>query len=185
MYDTHKINNLDLKALGEMVQAIQADPAQAKVQFRAKTAWTGQTRSETTIDSYILGGKRIARRFKVVADEPPELLGSDTAPNPQELLMSAVNACMTVGYVANAALRGIELETLEIEMHGELDLHGFLGLSEDVPPGYRDVHYTVRIAGNGTPEQFTDIHQAVMRTSPNYFNMANAIRMHACCEVIS
>src|ERR1700761_4214343 len=121
MYDTNKINNLDLKALGEMVQAIQADPARAMVQFRAKTAWTGQTRSESTVDSYVLGGKRIARRFKIVADEPLELLGSDTAPNPQELLMSAVNACMTVGYVANAALRGIELETLEIEMHGELD----------------------------------------------------------------
>ena len=133
MYDTKKINNLDLKALSAMVRAIQADPAQAMVQFRAKTAWTGQTRSETTIDSYVLGGRRIPRRFKVVADEPPELLGSDTAPNPQELLMSAVNACMTVGYVANAALLGIELETLEIEMHGEfLDDAHRKNLPEDV-----------------------------------------------------
>jgi uncharacterized OsmC-like protein len=181
---TDKINNIDLAALGEMVQAITADPAKAKVQFRVKTEWTGQTRSESTVDSYVLGGERIARRFKIVADEPPQLLGSNNAANPQELLMSAVNACMTVGYVANASLRGITLDTLEIEMNGELDLRGFLGLDLETPPGYRDLHYTVRIGGNATPEQFAEIHQAVMRTSPNFFNMANPIRMHATCEIV-
>ena len=50
--------------------------------------------------------------------------------------MAAFNACITVGYVAGASLSGIKLDTLEIKTRGELDLRGFLGLSDQVPPGY-------------------------------------------------
>ncbi|MGC7358423.1 OsmC family protein, partial [Mycobacteroides abscessus subsp. massiliense] len=66
------------------------------------------------------------------ADEPPELLGGNTAPNPQELLMAALNACMSVGYAAVAATMGVTVRSLEIETTGELDLRGFLGLDANV-----------------------------------------------------
>ncbi|WP_274942370.1 OsmC family protein [Govanella unica] len=126
---------------------------------------------------------KIKREFEIAADEPFELLGTNTAPNPQELLMSAVNACMTVGYVAGAALHGINLETLEIETTGQLDLRGFLGLDDSVPSGYEEIDYTVHIAGNGTKEQFEEIHRTVMKTSPNYFNLARPIRMNGRLRV--
>ena len=44
-----------------------------------------------------------------------------------------------------------------------------------VKPGYDSLRYTVFIKGNGTPEQFEKIHQFVMSTSPNRFNLATAI----------
>jgi uncharacterized OsmC-like protein len=181
MLDTAKntrVNDIDLAALGDVVEAIGADPAKAIVGFNVTTRWLGQTRSESAVDSYVIGGERVERSFRIVADEPEELLGTNSAPNPQELLMSAVNACMTVGYVAGAALRGIELESLEIVTRGELDLRGFLGLSDAVPPGYRHIDYDVRIKGNGTPEQFAEIHETVMATSPNYFNMSRPVKMN-------
>jgi uncharacterized OsmC-like protein len=185
MLDTvkNRVNGLDLNALGEVVEAIQQDPAQAKVSFDVTTRWTGQTRSETTVDGFTIGGNRVARSHTIVADEPCELLGGDGAPNPQELLMAAVNACMTVGYVAGAAVHGITLEKLEIATRGTLDLRGFLGLDDTVPPGYEAIDYDVRIAGNGTPEQFEEIHQAVMKTSPNYFNINRPIRMNGTLRV--
>ena len=178
------VNGIDLPALGEFVEHVKADAAQAIVRFRVTTRWSGQTRSETTVDGYELAGQPIDRRFKVIADEPIELLGTDTAPNPQELLMTALNACMAVGYVAQASVRGIELESLEIETAGQLDLRGFLGLDETVPPGYRQLDYTVRIGGKGTPEQFHEIHQAVMATSPNFFNLNQPICMNGRLEVV-
>ena len=92
--------------------------------------------------------------------------------------MAAFNACITVGYVAGAALRGITLESLEIHTKGQLDLRGFLGLSEIVPAGYETIDYEVRIKGDGTPEDFEAIHQNVILTSPNYFNMSRPIRMN-------
>jgi uncharacterized OsmC-like protein len=175
--DTPRVNGLDLGALADTVAAITADPSQAQVAFRVRTHWAGQTRSETMVEGYALGGQDIARSFRIVADEPIELLGGNSAPNPQELLMAAVNACMMVGYVANAALRGVTLESCEIATEGSLDLRGFLGLSDAVPPGYEVLRYTVTMRGDGTPEQYREIHEAVQKTSPNYFNITRPVRM--------
>ena len=171
------LNGLDLAALDETIEQVRDNPACGQVAFRVKTEWKGQTRSESTVDSYTIGGEVVPRSFTIVADEPKELLGTDTAPNPQELLLSAVNACMMVGYVAQASVRGVKLEACRIETEGELDLRGFLGLDEDVPPGYRRICYTVWLEGDGTPEQYEEIHQAVMATSPNYFNLAQPVQM--------
>lgn len=172
------VNGIDLQALGETVAAIQEDASRGAVAFRVKTEWKGQTRSESIVESYDIGGNTVARSFKIAADEPHELLGTNTAPNPQELLMSAINACMTVGYVAQAAVRGIALDSCQIETDGELDLRGFLGLDDSVPAGYRRLNYAVTIEGDGTRDQYEEIHRAVMATSPNYFNMARPIEMH-------
>lgn len=97
--------------------------------------------------------------------------------------MAALNACMTVGYVAGAAKRGIRLDRLEIETKGTLDLRGFFALSDTVPPGYPGIEYVVRIAGEGTAEQFAEIHAEVQATSPNFDNLARAIRIDAKLEV--
>lgn len=176
--EANRANGLDLDALAETVDAIVADPEKGMVEFRVTSNWTGQTRSEATVESYTIGGETIDRRFKVVADEPFELLGNNSAANPQELLMSAVNACMIVGYVAQAAIRGVNLSVCQIETSGQLDLRGFLGIDATVPPGYREIDYRVTMEGDGSREQFEEIHAAVMATSPNFFNMSQPIRMN-------
>jgi uncharacterized OsmC-like protein len=178
-----RVNGIDLNALGETVEAIEADPTKALVAFDVTTRWAGQTRSETVVDGYTLGGERIARGHKIVSDEPCELLGGDGAPNPQELLMAAFNACITVGYVAGAAVKGINLESLEIRTRGELDLRGFLGLSDTVAAGYEAIDYEVRIKGDGSAADFEEIHQNVIKTSPNYFNVSRPIKLNAKLSV--
>ena len=186
MLDTVKnapVNGLDLVALGDVVEKIEKDAEQAKVAFNVTTRWAGQTRSETTVDGFVIGGERIARSHTIVADEPHQLLGQDSAPNPQELLMAAFNACIMVGYVAGASLKGIVLESIEIKTRGELDLRGFLGLSDQVPPGYEAIDYDVRIKGDGSEEDFREIHRTVMATSPNYFNMSRPIKMNGTIHV--
>ena len=171
------VNGIDLEALDGTVDAIGRDPSLAAVAFRVSTDWKGQTRSESTVESYDIGGQEVKRTFKIASDEPVELLGTNTAPNPQELLMTALNACMTVGYVAQASVRGITLDSLRIETEGELDLRGFLGLDDSVPPGYRRIDFRVHLEGDGTREQYEEMHRAVMSTSPNYFNLARPIEM--------
>ena len=97
--------------------------------------------------------------------------------------MTALNACMMVGYVAGAAVKGITLEMLEIETDGALDLRGFLGIDDSVRPGYETIQYTVRIRGNGTEEELHEIHETVMKTSPNYFNVSRPIQLNGQLEV--
>jgi uncharacterized OsmC-like protein len=177
------VNGIDLDALGQVVREIERDPAKGMVEFRVTTQWQSQTRSRAKVESYTIGGQRVNRPFTIDVDEPFELLGENSAPNPQETLMSALNACVMVGYVAGAAVKGIKLERLEIETRGELDLRGFLGIDPSVRPGYETIHYTVRIKGNGTPAQFREIHETVMKTSPNYFNIAQPVAIEAVLKV--
>ena len=174
-----RINGLDMDALSEVVRDITNDPSKGRVEFRVRTEWKGQTKSRSAVTSYTIGGREVHRAFGIDADEPFELLGRNTAPNPQELLMAALNACITVGYVACAASKGVRLEKLEIETEGELDLRGFLGIDASVRPGYDAIHYAVRIKGDATPQQFQEIHETVMKTSPNYFNITRPIRLDA------
>jgi hypothetical protein len=82
---------------------------------------------------------------------------------------------MTVGYVAQCAVRGITLQSLVIETEGDIDLRGFLGIDPTVPAGYDTLRYTVRIKGNGTKAQFAEIHNAVMATSPNFYNLSRPV----------
>jgi hypothetical protein len=77
--------------------------------------------------------------------------------------------------VAQCAVRGIALESLVIETEGEIDLRGFLGIDPTVTKGYESLRYKVRIKGNGTKEQFAEIHEAVMATSPNFYNLSRAV----------
>lgn len=174
---TTSFNGINLAALTQFANAVGQNPSNAKAKFGVTTHWEGQTRTVATVKSYDLLGKTYEREFKIVADEPNELLGRDTAPNPQELLMAALNACMSVGYVVTAAAKGVTVRSLEIETNGELDLRGFLGLDENINPGYNEVHYTVRIDADGSPEQMEEIHQTVIRTSPNFSNFSKAIHM--------
>jgi uncharacterized OsmC-like protein len=173
---TH-INGYDLARIQALVGAIRQDPGKARIEFKVRSAWKGQTRSESVIESYRLGGREIPRAFHIAADEPLELDGSNIAPNPQELLMAALNACMIVGYTATAAVKGVVLDRVEIETEGALDLRGFLGLDPAMPAGYEKLRVKVRIGGDATPDQLREIHAAVQATSPNLFNLTRAVQI--------
>src|SRR5262245_59125114 len=124
------VNGVDVNALRDVIEQVKDDPAKGVVEFRVKSEWKGQTRSETSIDAHKIGGKKVQRRFKIAVDEPLELLGENTAPNPQEYLMTALNACIMVGYVAGAAVNGIALSKVGIETSGGL---GFARLPRPRP----------------------------------------------------
>ena len=65
------------------------NPNEDKAKYAVKTTWDGQLRAITAAELFVLGGEVHARPFEVVADEPPQLLGSNHGPNPQELLFAA------------------------------------------------------------------------------------------------
>jgi uncharacterized OsmC-like protein len=171
------VNGINVDDLFALIDNVKREPAKGKTNWHVTTTWQGQARSRAEIESYEIGGETVPRRFSIDIDEPRELGGSNNFANPQEHLIAALNACMTVGYVAQCAVRGITLESLAIETDGAIDLRGFLGIDPAVPPGYEKLSYTVRIKGSGTKEQFVEIHNAVMATSPNFYNLSQAVTL--------
>src|SRR5205085_8442813 len=173
----HVVNGINVDALTALVARVTQDASQGQTTWRVTTTWQGQARSRAEVSAFVIGGKEVPRRFAFDIDEPHELGGSNRFANPQEHLIAALNACMMVGYVAQSAVRGITLESLAIETDGEIDLRGFLGLDPGVPPGYENLSYTVRIKGDGTKQQFAEVHDAVMATSPNFYNMSRPVAL--------
>jgi uncharacterized OsmC-like protein len=169
------VNGINVDDLFSLIEGVRHDATKAKTNWRVSTTWQRQTRSRSQVEGFAIGGEQVSRRFSIDIDEPCELGGSNQFANPQEHLIAALNACMTVGYVAQCAVRGITLESLAIETDGEIDLRGFLGIDPAVPQGYENLRYTVRIKGNGTKEQFAEVHKAVMATSPNFYNLSRPV----------
>ena len=177
--ETRMVNGIDTEALRGAIEAVAQDPAQGMTHWEVTSHWRGGARSDTRATSYTIGGRRVPKDFTIRIDEPLELGGTNQFANPQEYLLAALNACMIVTYTAYCALEGIELEELRISTEGEIDLRGLFGLDATVKPGYEQLRYTVHIKGSGSPEQFEKIHRTVMATSPNYFNVAQAVPLRA------
>jgi len=175
MKTTQHPNGIDTEALQGAIDAVVENPASGQTRWSVRSEWKGGTRTDHYIDAYEIGGERIERAFTLHIDEPRQLCGTDEYANPQEYLLSAVNACMMVGYSAVAALMGIELTKLEVELVGDIDLRGFLGIDESVANGYESLRQRVRIAGNASPEALRKLHETVLATSPNLFNITHAI----------
>jgi uncharacterized OsmC-like protein len=173
----HVVNGINVDALTALVARVTQDASQGQTTWRVTTTWQGQARSRAEVSAFVIGGKEVPRRFAFDIDEPYELGGSNAFANPQDHLIAALNACMMVGYVAQCAIRGITLTQLAIETEGEIDLRGFLGIDPNVANGYESLRYTVRIKGDGTKEQFGEIHDAVIATSPNFYNVSRPVAL--------
>jgi uncharacterized OsmC-like protein len=171
------VNGIDTDAVHELIDSVDSDPAAGMTHWRVASAWQGGTRSRAQVDGFAIGGVEVSRRFAIDIDEPLELGGGNAFANPQEYLLAALNACMIVGYTALCALQGITLQKLEIATEGDIDLRGFFGLDPSVPAGYAELRTAVVIKGDGTEEQFRKIHDMVLATSPNFYNITHAVRV--------
>jgi uncharacterized OsmC-like protein len=172
------VNDLNVDDLFALIEGVKQDNAKGKTHWRVSTVWQGQARSQSRVEGFAIAGEQVPRQFSIDIDEPFELGGSNRFANPQEHLIAALNACMTVGYAAQCAVRGIKLESLTIETNGEIDLRGFLSIDPMAPRGYENLRYVVRIKGNATREEFAKIHDAVMATSPNFYNMSRPVALN-------
>lgn len=106
------------------------------------------------------------RTHAVSLDEPALLGGTDTAPNPVEAVLAAYGSCLAVGYTLNAAVRGIEVRSLSIDVEGHIDLAGFFGLNADVPAGFSSISTQVHLDAEASDAQLQDLHRHVLATSP-------------------
>ena len=174
---TETLNGIDVAALQKAIDAVTADPDAGQTRWSVTSRWQDGTRTDHFVKGFQMGGEKIERQFKIEVDEPHELCGSNEFANPQEYLLAATNACMMVGYTALAALMGIRLTQLELELEGDIDLRGFLGIDSEVPNGYERLHCRVQIAGDATEEQFEQLHEMVQRTSPNYYNISRPVEL--------
>jgi uncharacterized OsmC-like protein len=168
------INGVNVTALGETVEAVIAQPEIAKFQFRIKNKWLGGGHNRSEIKSFYGACQEDSTRtepFVLDNDEPPVLLGKDQGANPVEYVLHALAGCMTTTMVYHAAARGIHIESVETELEGDLDLHGFLRLDETVRNGYENIRVKFKVKSDAAPEVLADL----ARISPVFDIVSNPV----------
>ena len=149
------LNGVPVDACLGLVKHVQNNAEAGKTVWRSTTRWNGGFQCQSQI-----------RDHTVHMDEPRQLGGTDSAPNMVEMVLAAYGSCLTVGYTLNAAVRGIELKDLSVDVEGDLDLAGFFGLSSAVPAGFSAVRANVRIDADASDEDIRSLHDHVLKTSP-------------------
>ncbi|MEF8825885.1 MAG: OsmC family protein [Halapricum sp.] len=177
MASEHQVTHgVDVEQLTETIETVSESPEVGQFRFYTETEWTDALKCVTDIDEFDQAGERIrTQEFHVEGDEPEQILGDRTAPNAVELLLAALGSCLSVGYAANAAAMGIELDDLRFELSGEVDLRGFLGISEDVRAGYEEVTVTTYVDADASEEELAELREHVEATSPLVDNITNEV----------
>lgn len=180
-------NGIDVDQLGGTIDAIKEDPSLGEFTFRARSTWQGGAHNVGEIGGFTHAGSEDQSRvapFVLQGDEPPVLLGTNSGPNAVELLLQALGFCYAVGYAANAAARGIEIASMDVEVEGDLDVRPFLGL--DGPrPGFTAIRAHTRVSSpNATSDQLDELCRYVEDTSPVRDCLANSIQVDTTVEVV-
>jgi uncharacterized OsmC-like protein len=175
-------NGVDVGKLVETIRAIREQPEIASFKFRVSNSWVDGGLNQTRIDSFYGACEEVERErsFNLDADEPPLLLGNDNGPNPVEYALTALASCMTTTMVYHAAAQGIRVESVESWLEGDLDLHGFLGLKDDVRKGYENVRVSFKVKADAPPEQLADL----ARSSPVYDIFSNPVPISVDVEML-
>jgi uncharacterized OsmC-like protein len=90
--------------------------------------------------------------------------GTGAGPNPGTLGRGALGTCLALGYAMWAARLGVPLEALSVDIEADYDSRGELGLSDEIPPGYTQVRYTVNVT---SPASQADV-ERVIDTADKY-----------------
>jgi len=161
---------IDTDGLNKLGEAGKADPNAVKT-LKSKTVLEGQFKNFNYIRDL----------DAIVVDEPPGLLGEDTAPNPSEMALLSLGSCLSVGVQANATNKGIPLTKLEVYLEGDINITAVWGtgdLDPDKPLGVTEVRANFVIESPGTDKAvLEELVAHAMKWSPVANTYMNAVKM--------
>jgi len=171
-------NGVDTEVMFGTLDAIKAQPALGRFQFRARNRWIAGSHNRTTIKDFYGAGQEDASRaeaFTIDAGEPPILLGANEGANPAEYLLHALAACLTTSLVYVAAARGVPLTEVESTLEGDMDVRGALGLDDDYRNGFERIRVTFRVAGDAPEEKLREVVERAQQRSAVFDIVTNGV----------
>jgi uncharacterized OsmC-like protein len=110
----------------------------------------------------------------------PGVGGVGDVPCSGDLLLGALAACQEITIRMVAAAMGIELEALEVEAIGDLDLRGTLGMDRAVPVGFTSIRCESRVTvkDDGRPERA----KRLLENAERYCVVLNTLRSGVAVE---
>lgn len=178
------LNDINVEALKGYMGELTNNQKPGSIDYNLNLEWAGGTKTKVKTEEIILDDNKEKREFTFMVDEPMELLGENDYPTPQEYLLAGMGSCMMVGFAVGATMKGIELKKLNIKIKSGLDLNGFLQTKKGAHVPLKQVDYIIEVKGNGSQEDFDEIHEVVKKTSPNRATIANKINIVSDLQIL-
>jgi uncharacterized OsmC-like protein len=169
-------NGVNTQVLNTVFESMRNHPEMAKATFSVKSAWNGGFSVTSTSKGFRIGGQNIERNteYRTQHDFPDQLSGEGTGPTVCESCMGSLAACLTQTIVAHATSRGIQIDSIDIDVEGDVDLRGFTGISNDVRPGAQQFRVNMNIKSNkASKEQINELYEIGKRFSPAFDTLTN------------
>ena len=169
------VNGVNVTKLIGTMDAIRSRPILSKFNFRAKGEWIEGGHNQITINDFYGAGQTHTRSrpFVYDEDEPPVLLGEDHGANAGEYALAALSSCLTSTLIYHAAAQGVAIEEVETTLSGDIDLQGYLGMSEKVRNGYEKVKVAFKIKSEAPKEKIRELVELAQRKSPLFDIFSN------------
>ena len=111
----------------------------------------------------------------MISDQPDAMGGGNEGPGPGFLGRAALGTCIAQGYAIVFARSELSFRSIDVDVQGEMDLRGLLGMDEAIAAGYEQVRYIVRIESDESEEDLNAAIAIADQRSPWLYNMASAI----------
>ena len=176
MTEYHIVNGINADQLFETIDLVKFNPDLVFFKFRAQNTWINGTHNRALVKDFYGALQEDDSREPLVfdLDEPPVLCGDNLGANPVEYLLVALSGCLTTSLVAHAAARGITLEKVSSRYEGDLDLRGFLGLSDEVPVGFQTIRVYFTIEAEISKDQKEELVKMAQKYSPVFNTITQA-----------
>jgi len=169
-------NGVNIQILNTVYNAMQNQPEMAKATFYVKSEWNGGFSVTSMSKGFRVGGQNIERNseYKMQYDFPNQLSGEGRGLTVCEYCMGSLAACLAQTIVAHATSTGIQIDGINIDVEGDLDLRGFTGISSDVRPGAQQFRVNMKIKStNASKEQINELHEIGKKFSPAFDTLTN------------
>lgn len=100
--------------------------------------------------------------------------GNDAGPGPGILERGALGSCLAIGYSQQAALMGIPIDKIDIDIESDLDARGMLAI-DNRPPGFRELRYKVYIESPASEKEVLEVIEKADQRSPVLDDFRRAI----------
>jgi uncharacterized OsmC-like protein len=94
-----------------------------------------------------------------------------------DMLLEALVACAGVTMKAVATAIGVEIKNGTVKVEGDLDFKGTLGVSKEVPVGFKNIRLKFELESNASEEQMTSLKKLTERYCVVYQTLMKGVNV--------
>ncbi len=173
-------NGVDTEALMGARGAFEQMPEAAAFTFRSSCSWTEGTYSTNSLNGYFGLGQEHQRKntYTIESDHPEVFHAADRAPTPPEIVLAALASCLIGGVASVAQHRGIQLNSVNVIVEGDVDVRGILGMDADIRNGFSAIRATFKIDAEASAEEIAALVSQSQKRSAVFDILTNPTNVH-------